>query len=62
MDQMEPIGDLPGLRCAFAHGLRIQAAAVPAVDLDGRMITKPRGRTVDAAVVQYVDNRVVLEI
>lgn len=36
--------------------------AVPADDLDGRMVTQPLGRTLDAAIVQYVDNRATLEI
>ena len=59
---MKPIGYLPGLRCAFTDGLRIETAAVPADDLDGRMVTQPLGRTLDAAIVQYVDNRATLEI
>lgn len=62
LDQMKPIGDLLGLRCAFTDGLRVQAAAVPADDLDGRMVPKPRSRTLDAPIVQYVDNRAALEI
>jgi hypothetical protein len=52
---MKPIGDLLGPRCAFTDGLRIQAAAVAADDLDGRMVTQPLGGTLYAAVVQYVD-------
>lgn len=59
---MKPIGDLLGLRCAFADGLRIQAAAVPTDDLDRRMVLKPLGGTLDAAVVQNIDNRAALEI
>lgn len=59
---MKPIGYLPGLRCAFTDGLRIETAAVPADDLDGRMVTQPLGRTLDAAIVQYVDHRATLEI
>jgi len=59
---VKPIGDLLGLRCAFTDSLRIQATAVPADDLDGRMAPKPLGRTLDAAVVQYIDNRAALEI
>ena len=62
LDQMKPIGDLPGLRCAFTGGLRIQAAAVPTDDLDGRVVTQPRGCTPDAPIIQNVDNRAALEI
>ncbi len=62
LDQMKPIGYLPGLRCAFTDGLRIETTAVPADDLDGRVVTQPLGRTLDAAIVQYVDNRATLEI
>lgn len=62
LDQMKPIGDLLGLRCAFTGCLRIQAAAVPTDDLDGRMITQPFGRTLDATVVQYVDDRAALKV
>jgi CO/xanthine dehydrogenase Mo-binding subunit len=62
LDQMKPVGDLLGLRCAFTGGLRVQAAAVPADDLDRRITPKPLGRTLDAAVVQYVDDRAALEI
>ncbi len=59
---MKPIGDLLGLRCAFTGGLRIQAAAVATDNLDGRMVTQPLGRTLDAAVIQYVDDRAALEV
>ncbi len=62
LDQMKPIGDLLGLRCAFTSRLRIQAVAVPTDDLDGRTVTQPLGRTLDAAVIQYVDNRAALEV
>ncbi|TWI22265.1 hypothetical protein IQ26_06698 [Mesorhizobium tianshanense] len=59
---MKPIGYLPGLRCAFTDGLRIQAAAVSADDFDGGMVPQPPGCIIDAAVVQNVDNRATLEI
>jgi len=62
LDQMKPIGDLLGLRCAFTSRLRIQAAAVPTDIFDGRMVTQPLGRTLDATVIQYVDNRTALEV
>jgi hypothetical protein len=62
LDQMKPIGDLLGLRCAFTGGLRIQAAAVATDDLDGGMVTQPLGGTLDAAIIQYVDDRASLEI
>lgn len=48
LDQMKPIGYLLGLRCAFTDGLRIQAAAVSADDLDGGMVPQPLGCTIDA--------------
>jgi len=59
---MKSIGDLPGLRGAFTGCLRIQAAAVPADDLDARMVTQPGGRTLDASIVQDVDDRAALEV
>lgn len=62
LDQMKPIGNLPGLRCAFTGGLRIQAAAVAADNLDGRMTPKPSGRILDATVIQYVNDRAALEV
>lgn len=62
MDEMKPIGHLLSLRGAFTDCLRIQAAAVTADDLDGGMAPQPLGCTLDAAVVQYVNNRATLEI
>lgn len=62
LDQMKPIGHLPRLRCTFTDGLRIQTAAIPADDLDRRMVTQPLGRTLDAPIVQNVDHRAALEI
>ena len=47
-DQMEPIGNLLGPRCAFTDGWRIWAAAVPADHLHGWMVTQPLVRTLDA--------------
>lgn len=62
LDQMKPIGDLPGLRRAFRGGLRIKAAAVPADDCDGRTVMQPLCGTLDATVIQYVDNRATLKV
>lgn len=62
LDQMKPIGDLLGLRCAFTSRLRVQAAAVPADNFDGRMVTQPLGSTLDAPIVQDVDDRPALEV
>ena len=62
LDQMKPIGDLLGLRCAFTSRLRIQAAAVPTDNFDGRTVTQPLGCALDATVIQYVDNRAALEV
>jgi hypothetical protein len=49
-------------RCTFTDGLRIQAAAVSADDLDGRMAPQPPGCTLHTPVVQNVDDRASLEI
>ena len=62
LDQMKSIGYLLRLWCAFTGSLGIQAAAVSADDLNGRMVTQPPGRTPDAPIVQNVDNRSTLEI
>lgn len=59
---MKPIGHLPGLRCAFTDGLRIQAAAVSADDLDGGMVPQPPGCTIDTSIIENVDDRATLEI
>lgn len=59
---MKSIGDLPGLRCAFTDGLRIQAATVSADDLDRRMVPQPPGCTIDTPIIENVDDRATLEI
>ena len=38
LDEMESVGDLQRLRCALASGLRVQAAAISADDLDRWML------------------------
>lgn len=59
---MKPIGYLLGLRCAFTDGLRIQAAAVSADDLDGGMVQQPPGCAIDTPIIENVDDRATLEI
>jgi hypothetical protein len=60
--EMEPISHLARLRRTLANSLRIKAAAIPADDLDGRVLSQPLGRSLDTAVIQNVDNRATLEI
>ncbi|BAB52633.1 hypothetical protein MesoLj113a_70960 [Mesorhizobium sp. 113-1-2] len=48
---MKPVGHLVSLRCAFTDGLRIQAAAVSADDLDGGMIPQPPGCAIDTPIM-----------
>lgn len=45
LDQVKPVGDLSRLRCTLANRLRIEAAAIPADDLDRRMAPQPLGES-----------------
>ena len=42
LDQMKAVSDLPRLRRPLAGSLSIEAAAIPADDLDFRMLAQPR--------------------
>ncbi|ESZ04466.1 hypothetical protein X737_36885 [Mesorhizobium sp. L48C026A00] len=62
LHEMEPISHLARLRCALTDSLRIQAAAVSADDLDGRVVPQPLCCTLDAPIIENVNNRATLEI
>lgn len=59
---MKPICHLPGPRCAFTDGLRLQAASVSADDLDRRMVSQPPCCAIDTPIIENADDRASLEI
>ena len=62
LDQMEAVGDLPGLWRAPARSLGIKAAAIAANDLDPGMLVKPLSRSFRRAIRQHVDDLSLLQI
>jgi hypothetical protein len=62
LDQMKAVSDLPRLRRPPAGSLSIEAAAIPADDLDFRMLAQPTGGRLRRALRQHVDNLAPLQI
>ena len=62
LDQMKTVSDLPRLRRPPAGSLSIEAAAIPADDLDFRMLAQPTGGRLRRVVRQNVDNLAPLQI
>jgi hypothetical protein len=60
--QMKAVSDLPRLRRPPEGSLSIEAAAIPADDLDFRMLAQPTGGRLRRAVRQHVDNLAPLQI
>jgi hypothetical protein len=54
LDQVEAIGDLPGLRCPQPGTLGIQPVAITADDLDLRVVTQSGSDACGGAVGQHV--------
>ncbi len=59
---MKAVSDLPRLRRPPAGSLSIEAVAIPADDLDFRMLAQPTGGCLRRAVRQHVDNLAPLQI
>ena len=62
LDQMEAVGDLPGLWRAPARSLGIKTAAIAANDFDPGMLVKPLSRSFSRAIRQHVDHLSSLQI
>ena len=62
LEQMKTVGDLPRLRRSPAGPLGIEAAAIPADDLDFRMLAQPTSGRLRRTVRQNVDNLAPLQI
>lgn len=62
LDQMKTVSHLAGLRRALSGCLSIQTTAISANDLDSRTFLEPCFCALDAAVVQNLDDRMMLEI
>ena len=59
---MKAVSDLPRLRRPPEGSLSIEAAAIPADDLDFRMLAQPTGGRLRRAVRQHVDNLAPLQV
>lgn len=60
--QMQAIRHLDGSRCALLHPVGLLPAAIPADDLDARMLPQPRGTRASRAVGQEVHDSMALAI
>jgi hypothetical protein len=56
LQQVEAIGHLLGLRRALASAFRVEAATIPADDLDAAMLSQPLAGGLGRTVGQHVDN------
>jgi hypothetical protein len=61
-EQMEPVGDLHGLRCTRTGTLGVGAGAVAADDLDLGMLLEPGTQRRRLAVGQQVDDFMAFQI
>jgi hypothetical protein len=52
---MPPVADLKGIGQGLMHRIGVAGGAVTADDLDARMLTQPRGKSVGPAVGQDID-------
>ena len=62
LQQMEAIGNLPRLWCAFPRALRIKATTIAADNLDLRVLAEPHGCRRGRAIRKHVDNFAPFEI
>ena len=59
---VEPIGDLLGLRRSLSSGLGVETAAITAYDFHFRMTSQPVGAGDDITIFENIDDRATLEV
>jgi len=62
LNKVKPVGCLNCLRSALANGLGIEATTVAAHHFNRRVLLEPIGSTLDAPILQDIDNRAPLKI
>lgn len=55
LPQVEPVGDLLGLRCPKPCALAVSTGTVPTDDLDLGVTTQPRGQVLAVAAVEHIE-------